>query len=174
MKHEDTRRRGIGSHTKPNRGEFDEWITPKGILWALGEFDLDPCGAPEPRPWDTAKRHYTKPKEDGLTMPWEGRVWLNPPYGDDVGLWMKRMAEHQNGTALTFARTETAWWRLYVWPKVCGVMFLYGRLNFCFPDGSVSPYNSGGPSALLAYSERDATVLKGSGIRGAYVRVVQT
>jgi hypothetical protein len=31
----------------------DEWLTPPGILKALGQFDLDPC-APVNRPWDTA------------------------------------------------------------------------------------------------------------------------
>ena len=140
MKNEFTARRsGIGSHTKPNRGEYDVWLTPKGILWALGHFDLDPCAAPEPRPWPTADRHIVV-TEDGLIQPWEGRVWLNPPYGDDVALWMEKMAQHGIGIALTFARTETEWWKLYVWPKATALLFIYGRLNFCYPDGSVSQY----------------------------------
>ncbi len=48
----------------------DEWYTPKWIIDALGEFDLDPC-APEHRLWNTAKRHITA-KEDGLKNPWGG------------------------------------------------------------------------------------------------------
>lgn len=117
---------------------------------------------------------YSLPEKNGLEIPWKGRVWLNPLYGEDVGIWMARMAEHRNGTALTFARTETEWWKRYVWPCVTGALFIYGRLNFCYPDGSVSQYNSGGPSALLAYSEHDAAVLKACGIRGAYARVIQS
>ena len=35
-----------------------EWLTPKHITDALGEFDLDPC-APIVRPWETAWNHFT-------------------------------------------------------------------------------------------------------------------
>lgn len=57
----------------------DEWLTPPEIIKALGQFDLDPC-APVVRPWDTAERHYSI-KDNGLMLPWSGRVWCNPPYG---------------------------------------------------------------------------------------------
>ncbi len=57
----------------------DEWLTPPGLIKALGTFDLGPC-SPRIRPWDTAIKHLTK-KDDGLTHEWAGRVWLNPPYG---------------------------------------------------------------------------------------------
>ena len=98
-------------------------------------------------------------------------MWLNPPYGDDVALWMEKMAQHGIGIALTFARTETEWWKLYVWPKATALLFIYGRLNFCYPDGSVSQYNSGGPSVLIAYSANDADHLWNCGINGAFVNV---
>lgn len=52
----------------------DEWLTPPELLRALGPFALDPC-APVVRPWDTAERHYTV-EDDGLSIPWVGRVWL--------------------------------------------------------------------------------------------------
>lgn len=136
----------------------------------LGNFDLDPCAAPDPRPWNTAKKHLSL-EDDGLAQPWAGRVWLNPPYGNDVALWMKKMAAHRNGIALTFARTETEWWKLYVWPIATALLFIYGRLNFCYPDGSVSQYNAGGPSVLIAYRMSDAECLAGCGIRGALVEV---
>jgi hypothetical protein len=139
-------------------------------LWALGDFDLDPCAAPNPRPWPTALQHIALP-DDGLLLPWKGRVWLNPPYGADIALWMRRMAAHRIGTALTFARTETEWWKLYVWPIAIALLFIYGRLNFCYPDGSMSPYNAGGPSVLIAYSANDADHLWMSGIQGAFVEV---
>lgn len=56
----------------------DEWLTPTYILRTIGEFDLYPC-PPIVRPWDTAAQHYTV-RDDGLSKPWAGRVWLNPPY----------------------------------------------------------------------------------------------
>lgn len=58
---------GIGSHQKHGNAN-NTWLTPPFILEALGEFDLDPCSAPSPRPWDTAKHHYTLP-QDGLKLP---------------------------------------------------------------------------------------------------------
>ena len=60
----------------------DEWLTPPEIIDALGgpaSFDLDPC-APVTRPWPTAKEHFTI-IDNGLTKPWRGRIWFNPPYG---------------------------------------------------------------------------------------------
>ena len=56
----------------------DEWYTPKEIIDALGEFDLDPC-APVAPPYKTANVMYNK-NDDGLKQEWKGRVWLNPPY----------------------------------------------------------------------------------------------
>ncbi|WP_223160903.1 phage N-6-adenine-methyltransferase [Salinicola aestuarinus] len=83
----------------------DEWLTPPSILEALGSFDLDPC-SPVERPWDTASEHLTL-HDDGLSAAWRGRVWLNPPYGRETGLWLEKLAEHGDGIALVFARTET-------------------------------------------------------------------
>ena len=81
----------------------DEWLTPPEIIKALGSFELDPC-SPINRPWDTAAKHYTI-EDNGLSLPWHGRVWMNPPYGDATEMWMQRLAEHGNGIALIFART---------------------------------------------------------------------
>jgi len=92
----------------------DEWLTPKYITDALGEFDLDPC-APMVRPWETAKRCFTM-EDDGLIHKWEGRVWMNPPYGNQTCRWMEKLADHDNGIALVFARTETNTFFKWVWP----------------------------------------------------------
>jgi hypothetical protein len=85
----------------------DVWLTPPYILKALGEFDLDPCAPIESeRPWEMAKKHYTE-IDNGLMQNWEGRVWCNPPYGDETKYWLNKCALHGNAIALTFARTET-------------------------------------------------------------------
>lgn len=156
---------GIGSHQSHRMGK-DEWLTPPDILRALGgPFDLDPC-APICRPWDTAARHFTI-QDDGLSQAWSGRVWLNPPYGAHTGDWMHKLAEHGQGTALIFARTETDHWHTHIWPRASAILFLRGRLYFHHVSGSKARHNAGAPSALIAYGAEDARLLINSGIAGA-------
>lgn len=85
------------------------WLTPKYIIDELGPFDLDPCAA-DSMPWPTAKRMVTK-AEDGLSIPWDGFVWCNPPYGHDSVPFLERMVEHDNGLLLIFSRTETSYFQ---------------------------------------------------------------
>ncbi len=158
-------RGGIGGHTKPNQGATDTWLTPRHVIADLGPFDLDPCAAPDPKPWPTAARHITWP-DDGLFAEWTGRVWLNPPYGLVVGDWLARLADHQFGIALIFARTETVAWHRQVWRRATAIRFVEGRFHFHYPDGRRAAFNSGGPSALIAYSEQDAARLAASTIAG--------
>lgn len=164
---------GMGSHQSP-RMESDVWLTPPEILAALGEFDLDPAACQEPRPWPTAAAHYTV-HENGLRKPWYGRVWLNPPYGGPtvVGPWMRRMADHGRGTALIFARTETALFFETVWRRATALMFLEGRLFFHRPDGVRAGNNSGAPSVLIAYGDEDAKLLQQCGLKGQFVDLRQ-
>jgi hypothetical protein len=160
------RTNGIGGHTAPYRGARDEWLTPPEILEALGPFDLDPC-APEVRPWPMAAEHLTV-AEDGLSRPWAGRVWLNPPYGPQTWRWLRRLRSHGNGVALTFARTETAGFFAEAW-TADALLFLRGRLHFYDVQGRRAKGNAGGPSVLLAYGDRNVETLGSCGIPGALV-----
>ena len=76
------------------------WLTPPHIIKALGAFDLDPCASLD-RPWDTANHHYTI-EDDGLTQPWFGRIWLNPPYGKGMEDWLRLLAHHAGGGWLSY------------------------------------------------------------------------
>lgn len=149
--------------------QTDVWLTPPYILNALGEFDLDPC-APITRPWDMARKHFTK-ADNGLAQPWVGRVWLNPPYGPEAGQWLKRLADHHNGMALIFARTETQAFFEHVWSGSQALLFLRGRVKFHYPDGRQCPNSSGAPSVLVAYGDANASVLRTCGLDGKYVHV---
>lgn len=159
----------IGGHHSANAGT-DVWLTPPHILEDLGPFDLDPCAAPDPKPWPTARRHVTLP-EDGLSAPWRGRIWCNPPYGKEAGRWLARMAEHRHGTALVFARTETSWFFPTVWNGADALLFLEGRLHFHYPDGRRADANAGGPSVLVAYGHYDAERLESSTLPGKFIRL---
>ena len=146
----------------------EDWLTPPRLLHALGDFDLDPC-SPAPRPWDTARKHFTL-FDDGLKQPWEGRVWLNPPYGNLTERWMERLAAHGNGIALIFARTETATFFPWVWSHATALFFLKGRVRFFTKEGKEGG-SAGAPSVLVAYGPENATAIAGSGLEGAFVPI---
>lgn len=149
----------------------EEWLTPKFILDAFGPFDLDPC-ASVVRPWPTALAHYTR-EDDGLIKKWSGFVWCNPPYGQETHKWLGRMAEHNNGIALTFARTETRMFFDCVWSKASALIFIKGRLNFCNTRGeAIGP--AGAPSVLIAYGpEAYRRFIRGNSGLGWFVSMLK-
>ena len=151
---------GLSAHQK--NGGHDEWLTPPEILRALGAFDLDPC-APVVRPWETAAKHYTV-ADDGLSKPWAGRVWCNPPFGREAVKWLRKMRDHGNGVALIPARTETAMFYETIWGAAAGVLFLKGRPHFHYADGRRAAFNSGAPIALIAYGSANLDALRNSGL----------
>lgn len=155
----------MGAHQSAVMGS-DIWLTPPYVLEALGPFDLDPCAAVG-QPWQTATRMLTV-EDDGLAHDWHGRVWLNPPYGLVAARWLDRLAQHGAGTALIFARTETRMFFDHVWAKASSILFLEGRLYFHRPDGTRAAANSGAPSVLVSYGEKDARRLAECGLSGQW------
>lgn len=143
-----------------------DWLTPPEILRALGPFDLDPC-ASEHQPWATAGQQFTI-RDDGLSRPWAGRVWCNPPYGPFAAKWLERCADHGNAVAFVFARTETAMFQDHVWPKADAMLFLRGRVQFRLPGGGRSG-PAGAPSVLIAYGHNNAEALRRCALPGAFV-----
>lgn len=144
----------------------DEWLTPPEIIKSLGEFDLDPC-SPINRPWDTARKHYTI-EDNGLLMPWNGRVWLNPPYGNQIHHWLHKAALHKNCIALIFARTDTQAFQDYVFNAAHAIIFIKGRLSFYHANG-LKAGTAGAPSALVSYDANNSEILKNSKTKGKFV-----
>jgi len=109
-----------------------EWETPQSLFdelsWIYGGFTLDPCATPQ-----NAKctRYFTR-EDDGLRQRWEGKVFVNPPYGREIDRWVRKAFESSQGGALVVcllpARTDTRWWQDYA--RRGHVWFLRGRLKF--------------------------------------------
>lgn len=77
----------------------DDYYTPKWVFDTLGvQFDLDVAAPPGGIPWVPATRHFSM-ADDGLAQPWEGRIWMNPPFSG-VSPWINRFIIHGNGIAL--------------------------------------------------------------------------
>jgi len=81
------------------------------------------------------------------------------------------MASHGCGTALIFARTETAIFFETVWQRASALLFLRGRLCFYRSDGTLPRGDAGAPSVLVAYGDDDAGRLRRSKLNGHYVHL---
>jgi phage N-6-adenine-methyltransferase len=146
-----------------NASVVHNWQTPKDLLERLylvfGPFDLDPCSPTHDRSKAPVKAriHFTQ-QDDGLSLPWHGTVFLNPPYGRELPRWIaKARAEVSAGRAKTAvalipARTDTGWWHNDI-ARLADIFFLRGRLRF--GDGVQSaPF----PSALAVWGAELSTV----------------
>lgn len=130
-----------------------EWFTPPGIVAGadavLGGIDLDPCAS-------LAKPHHVPAgtvftsSDDGLSRPWSGAVYMNPPYGNAVRDWItKAEREVMIGNAdavlaLVAARPDARWFQpLFRYP----LAFIVRRVRFL--DATGTPHASPAfPSAL--------------------------
>lgn len=122
---------------EPNQGQSDDWYTPPHFFDAIGlTFDLDPC-SPGPGHWVPARKIYTK-ADDGLSQPWEGLVFMNPPFGAREGHvpWLVKFFDHMRGIAIVRAYTSSGWWHKHM-PRAETILFPAGKTKFIRPDGSV-------------------------------------
>ena len=113
----------------------DQWATPQDFFDELNEefkFTTDVCADETNHKCD----YYFSKKDsiDGLKMDWTGRCWMNPPYGREIGLWVKKASEEvKRGVPLVVcllpARTDTKWFHEYIYGKA-EIRFIKGRLKF--------------------------------------------
>lgn len=145
-----------------------DWLTPPDLVKKLGEFDLDPCTPIKP-PFVHAKNNFTI-NDNGLSKPWFGRVYMNPPYGNGMEKWMEKLKYHGNGIALIFARTETKCFFNHIWEDAHAVLFVKGRIKFYNLDGK-QVGTPGAPSIFIAYGIENAIILEKSGIDGKFIQL---
>ena len=143
-----------------------EWLTPPELVKKLGVFDLDPC-SPINAPFLHAINNFTI-EDNGLGKEWFGRVYMNPPYGKNMDLWLDKLGKHGNGIALIFARTETKCFFEKVWDVADALLFIKGRLKFYHVSGEQGG-SAGAPSVFVAFGKDNALALKKSGIPGKYL-----
>lgn len=138
---------GDGAGIEPFTSQkTDEWSSPREIVEpldeAIGGFDLDPCSGAESSPF--AAETYTE-SDDGLSQPWHGSVWVNPPYSG-VSEWVEKAAfEVHDGDAETVVflckgDSSTEWWHCAVSESEC-VLAIDRRLSFGSGDNS-APFAS--------------------------------
>ena len=91
------------------RSTSDDYYTPEWVFVRMGiRFDVDVAAPPGGVPWVPADQFFTM-EDDGLSQPWEGRVWMNPPYSHATP-WVDRFINHGDGVCLVpFAKSAWAW-----------------------------------------------------------------
>lgn len=133
----------------------DLWETPQDFYDSINRefnFTLDSCAIEENA---KCEKYYT-PEQDGLSKPWFGTVWCNPPYGRKIGLWVRKAYESsKTGTTVVMllpARTDTKWFHEYIYQQDnrVEIRFLKGRLKF---GGSRD--NAPFPSMLVIFKGDD-------------------
>jgi len=142
----------------------DDWQTPDYIVAALGKFDLDPCA----NLWEPNKFaiNYFTEETDGLSQNWQGRVWLNPPYGSACKFWLAKLALHGNGIALIPPRMGSSWFQQIVLETADAIFFLKGRISFidAFTKKPVKGNNA--DSIFVAFGEENVEILRNCFLEG--------
>lgn len=127
-----------------------DWTTPPELFeWAdkvWGPFNLDAAATKE----TALCARYLTPEDDALSQDWSGRVWLNSPYGREIGAWVAKA--HRESlrceviVQLLPARPDTAYWHDLIWAEAAEILFLRGRLRF-----GGAPHSAPFPSALVVW-----------------------
>jgi ParB family chromosome partitioning protein len=132
------------AHVSQNSGEL-EWYTPEAYIEAarvvLGHIDLDPASTDIANGIVKAEQIFTA-QDNGLAQPWDGRVWMNPPYAQPLitQFCEKLAASVRAGTVpaavvLVNNATETQWFRA-VADVSAALCFPSGRISYWYPDRS--------------------------------------
>ena len=141
----------------------NEHYTPGKLLETIlefyeGEIDLDPCSNSLLKPNVPAHFHYDS-KLNGLTLPWAGKVFVNPPYGRAIPTWVnKTILEYESLRAreillLLPNRPGTQW---YLSLSPYSRVNITGRLNFLDQNGKEqesAPF----PSVLFYFGSKQQT-----------------
>jgi hypothetical protein len=100
-----------------------DWQTPDEVYKKLDKefhFNFDPCP--------------TNPKFNGLEVDWKRSNFVNPPYGREIGKWLRKwylewLWNKRTSVFLIPSRTDTLWWHDYVM-KASEIRFIKGRFKF--------------------------------------------
>jgi hypothetical protein len=111
----------------------NEHYTPKWIFDALGlAFDLDVASPQNHKTHVPATAFYTA-LDDGLSQPWYGRVWCNPPFAKAT-LWADKFLAHNNGVAIF--PNSNSYWVDRMWESDAAIIKLPYKTFYDRPDGT--------------------------------------
>jgi len=139
------------------KSQSAEWETPQSLFDKINlefHFNLDPAANDQNH---KCERYFTK-REDGLKQPWTGIVFVNPPYGAEIGKWVQKgYFESKHGALVVMlvpARTDTKWWHEYVMRGE--IRFIRGRVQFINPLATTKKKTCSAPfpSAIVIFRDK--------------------
>ena len=145
---------------RPNTTAFqnlpnsDERPVPQFVFdWIaqhFGPFDLDVAATDQNA---KCEKYFTK-QQDGLSRPWFGNVWLNPPYSN-IRPWAQKAWDYaHNGpgsvTALLPVWTDTSWFAEFATHG--HITLLRGRIRFPHGTAGSAPF----PNMIVAWGKSSA------------------
>ena len=122
-----------------NNSNNDEWYTPEEYIEmareVLQHIDLDPASCAYANKTIKADRYFSI-DDDGLQHTWNGKIWMNPPYGSKLikEFAKKFVVEYrdghiQEGIVLVNNSTDSKWFRGLA-KEASAIVFVTGRINF--------------------------------------------
>lgn len=159
--------------TKLNDGLFSsdrmDWATPQSFFDLVDDefgFTLDAAAEAH----NAKCEAYYDEMIDGLSRPWTGVVWCNPPYGRAIAKWVEKgYREAQAGATVVMlipARTDTAYWHDYAM-RAAEIRMIRGRLVFGTGEARA---NAPFPSALIVFQPGRHTPIVSTMGRGELTR----
>ena len=130
----------------------NDWETPQDFFDKYDKmygFELDVCASEYNKKCD----NYFDIEQDGLEQNWGEKIcWMNPPYGREIGKWVKKAFEESKKGAtvvcLLPSRTDTRWFHDYC---INGdIEFIRGRLKFVGAKNA-APF----PSMIVVFKGKD-------------------
>lgn len=147
MPSDPTEATGLGEWGDDRHVDESDEVATKPAIWRpiaekVGGFDLDPAAGCEPV--RIAENRYV-PADDGLTSPWYGWVWLNPPFSDPEP-WLRRLdgryhaGDVDGAVALVRADPSANWFHNH-FATADAICFLDGR-DWFLADGDSPDFAS--------------------------------
>lgn len=132
-----------------------QWSTPQilveDIELRLGvKFELDVAASEK----NAKAPEYYDVSANGLTQPWTGNVWCQPPY-DEIKQWVWRAldleGQYNMAAALLASRTDQAWFHDCL-KYAQAVFFFDRRIPFVAPDATIKMSSNREPSILAVFN----------------------
>ena len=133
----------------------ENWATPPELFAELHKefnFNLDVCASN----WNNKLPNYFTKEQNALVQEWAGSVFMNPPYGREIGKWIRKAYEESLKGSMVVclipARTDTAYWHDYVMKGE--IRFIRGRIKFIDKNGN-SHQSAPFPSAIVIFNNKN-------------------